>query len=98
MRRFAPLLVLAALLVSSCADTSSGRSGLQVVATTTQVGDLVRQVAGDHAHVTQILHPGSDPHEYEPRPSDALAISHAGVVFSSGGDVDSWLDGVLRQA
>jgi ABC-type Zn uptake system ZnuABC Zn-binding protein ZnuA len=68
------------------------------VATTTQVADLVRRVAGDEAEVTQVLRPGSDPHEYEPRPSDALAISNARVVFRSGGDVDAWLGGLIDQA
>src|SRR4051812_18724595 len=97
MRRAALLFVLA-LSQSACSSSQTSGSGLDVVATTTQVGDLVRQVGGDHAQVTQILHSGSDPHEYEPRPSDALAVSRADVVFSSGGDVDSWLDGVLKQA
>jgi ABC-type Zn uptake system ZnuABC Zn-binding protein ZnuA len=69
-----------------------------VVATTTQVGDLVRHVAGARATVREILRPNSDPHEYEPRPSDVRAIGGAAVVVRSGGDVDAWLTGVLDSA
>lgn len=68
------------------------------MATTTQVADLVRNVAGRRADVRQLLHPNADPHDYEPRPSDALVLSRARVVFRSGGDVDDWLQGLLESA
>ena len=71
---------------------------MTAVATTTQVADLTRAVAGDRAGVRQILQPNSDPHEYEPRPSDVKQVAGADVVLRSGGDLDSWLDGVLRNA
>jgi ABC-type Zn uptake system ZnuABC Zn-binding protein ZnuA len=91
----------AALVLTACGDSGSGPDAngkLRVVATTTQVGDLVRHVAKDRAEVTQMLQPGSDPHEYEPRPSDALAVAKASLVFRSGGEVDDWLGGVVDQA
>jgi ABC-type Zn uptake system ZnuABC Zn-binding protein ZnuA len=68
------------------------------VATTTQVGDLARQVAGRRVNLHQVLQPGSDPHEYEPRPNDALAVGKADLILRSGGDVDVWLDKVVSQA
>jgi len=48
--------------------------------------------------VTQILQPNSDPHEYEPRPSDVKAVTGAAVVLRSGGDLDDWLADVLDNA
>jgi zinc/manganese transport system substrate-binding protein len=68
------------------------------VATTTHVGDFVRQVAGDRVEVRQILQPNSDPHEYEPRPSDVRAVAGAAIVVRSGGDLDGWLRSVLDNA
>jgi ABC-type Zn uptake system ZnuABC Zn-binding protein ZnuA len=68
------------------------------VATTTQVADMARAVAGDRADVRQILRPNSDPHEYEPRPSDVKAVAGAAVVLRSGGGLDDWLDGVVDNA
>lgn len=62
-----------------------------VVATTTQVGDLVRVVGGSRVEIRQLLAPNADPHEYEPRPSDARALTDAKLVFRSGGEVDEWL-------
>lgn len=97
--RFAPpaLLCVAAVAVAGCAS-SGDKAGLRVVATTTQIGDLTRQVAGGRVNLHQILQPGSDPHAYEPRPNDALAVGSADLILRSGGDVDVWLDKILSQA
>lgn len=95
-------VVLAAVLLAACSSGGAGAGAADgtptVVATTTQVGDLARAVAGDRADVRQILRPSSDPHEYEPRPSDVRAIAGAGVVVRSGGDLDAWLGDVLDNA
>ena len=80
---------------------SAGDDGgrpVRAVATTTQVADLVERVGGDRVAVHRILAPNSDPHQYEPRPSDAAAVSRARLVFQSGGDLDRWLDGVVGDA
>jgi ABC-type Zn uptake system ZnuABC Zn-binding protein ZnuA len=93
-------VALGAALLGACGGGEGGGSGGKpvVVATTTQVGDLARNVAGDRAGVVQILKPNSDPHEYEPRPSDVKAVTGAAVVLRSGGDLDEWLKEVLDNA
>jgi ABC-type Zn uptake system ZnuABC Zn-binding protein ZnuA len=95
------LLVLAAIVLGGC-GTSSGSSKaagrLLVVATTTQLGDLVREVGGDAVQVHQLLHPNTDPHEYEPRPNDLLATGGARVVFMSGDGLDGWMDKLVAEA
>ena len=94
------VLVLAAVaLAAGCGDDSgSSGSGPTVVATTTQVADLVREVGGDRVNVDGMLRPGGDPHDYEPRPSDVASVAKAEVVFRSGGEVDHWLDDVIGNA
>jgi ABC-type Zn uptake system ZnuABC Zn-binding protein ZnuA len=89
-----------AALAAGCGGGESLGSGseLQVVATTTQVADLARNVAGDRAAVIGILAANSDPHEYEPRPSDAVAVAGADLIFKSGGDLDLWLDQVVESS
>ena len=93
--------VLAAAILAACGDGGSATEdadGPAIAATTTQVGDLARAVAGDRAAVTQILDANADPHGYEPRPSDVRAVAGAKVVLRSGGDLDDWLADVLRNA
>jgi ABC-type Zn uptake system ZnuABC Zn-binding protein ZnuA len=91
----------AALLLAACGSgggSGGAAGGVVAVATTTQVGDFVREVAGRRATVRQILNANSDPHAYEPRPSDVKAVTGAKVVVRSGGDLDDWLTGVLQNA
>ena len=98
MRRTIGLSLLLMLLIAGCSSSAGGERDRQVVATTPHVADLVRNVAGDRAEVTQLLPADADPHDYEPRPSDVRAVSRSDLVVRSGGEVDDWLDRVLRGA
>jgi ABC-type Zn uptake system ZnuABC Zn-binding protein ZnuA/ABC-type Mn2+/Zn2+ transport system permease subunit len=102
-RRRAPALALAALvavgaLLAGCGSSSSAGGQLQVVATTTQIGDFVREVGGTAVAVDQILQPNTDPHEYEPRPSDVAGAAEAKLVFANGDELDSWVEQVVSDS
>jgi len=92
------LLVVAASGCGGDSNDSGAGAKLDVVATTTQIGDWVRQVGGDAVAVHQLLQPNSDPHEYEPRPADVEATSGAKVVFENGDNLDAWMGKVVDQA
>jgi len=98
--RLSPLLALC-LLSLGCTTThiaSSTPGQITVVATTTQMQDLVRHVGGQHVHLVGILKPNVDPHDFEPSPSTAIALSGAKLVVESGVGVDSWVDGLVANA
>jgi ABC-type Zn uptake system ZnuABC Zn-binding protein ZnuA len=91
--------LLATTALAACGENREGEADRPtVVAGTTQAADLARNVAGDRAEVVGILGPSSDPHEYEPRPSDAEAMTEASLVLRSGGDVDLWLDQLVESS
>jgi zinc/manganese transport system substrate-binding protein len=92
-------LALLALLVAGCGSDFGARDGqVEVVATTTQIGDWVREVGGKAVAVDQILQPNTDPHEYEPRPSDVAGAAEAKLVFASGDELDSWIGQVVSDS
>jgi ABC-type Zn uptake system ZnuABC Zn-binding protein ZnuA len=99
---FCCALVLTGVVVTAgCGDDDSDSTAstyVGVVATSTQVADFVRNVAGDRVSVHQILPPNADPHGYEPRPSDAEAVAESQIIFRSGGDVDEWMSGLIDNA
>src|SRR3954454_21807631 len=95
VHRLIPLALL--ILVTGCGATTRDPDTPQVVATTTQLADIARNVA-PHADVTAILKPNTDPHEYEVRPRDVKALAKADIVLKSGGETDEWLDGALDAA
>jgi zinc/manganese transport system substrate-binding protein/manganese/iron transport system substrate-binding protein len=95
----AVIVAVAAVAVVAVAGAGSRTaSGVPVVATTTQLQDLVRNVGGSRVSVIGILHPNVDPHEYEPRPSDAVALSEARLIVESGVGLDQWMSKLIGQA
>ena len=96
-RADAPRPPLLAVLPRAAARREPGGDGPRVVATTTQLADMARNVAPS-AQVTTLLKANTDPHEYEVRPRDVKALAKADVVLRSGGETDEWLDGALDSA
>ena len=98
LRRAALVLALLPIAAAGCGGSSTGGGDAPtIVATTTQLADMARNIAPG-AHVTSILSPNTDPHEYEVRPDDVKALASADIVLRSGGEVDAWLDGALGAA
>ena len=71
---------------------------MHVVATTGQAADLARAVAGRRAHVTGLLAPNADPHDFEIRPHDVKEVRAADLVVRSGGELDGWLGDAIDAA
>jgi len=88
----------AVLMVAGCGSSGSDPGKVAVVATTTQIGDFVREVGGGHVDVTQILAPNTDPHDYEPRPNDVTGTAGAKVIFTNGDNLDAWMDKVVSDS
>jgi ABC-type Zn uptake system ZnuABC Zn-binding protein ZnuA len=96
----AAVLAAAALVAAGCGSSSSSSNpdAITVVATTTQLGDIVREIGGDAVDVHQILRPNTDPHDYEPRPRDIQETADAKVVVTSGDGLDHWMGEVVDNA
>ncbi len=94
------LLTLVCLVaIAGCGDgTSRPGANVTVVATTTPIGDMASRVAGDAATVKVLLDPNTDPHDYEPTPSDGAAVADADVVFVNGLDLDGWINDVVTSS
>lgn len=85
-----------AALVSGCGSSGgdsadSGAETVQVAATTPQVADIVSAVGGDAVNVETLMPVGTDPHDFEPKPSDIAKLADADLVVRSGGEIDEWV-------
>ena len=59
---------------------------------------FVEKIGGDKVNVTTMVKPGSDPHSYEPKPSQMVAISKADIYFPIKIEFENaWLDKFKEQ-
>jgi len=72
-------------------------STLRVVATTMQIGDLVREIAARRADLKVLMGPGADPHTYKPTAADAAAMAKADLVFHNGLGLEAGLSALLAR-
>lgn len=101
------LLTLAAAIPAACSERPapsadpSARGGqgspIRVVATTGMIADLVRNVAGDRAQVTQLMGAGIDPHLYKVSPQDVRQLASAHAIFYTGLMLEGKMGDVLAR-
>ena len=94
-RRSLIAAALASTAMAFAAVAPAAAKTLEAVATFTVLADVVKQVGGEHVHVTSLVGPNGDPHEFEPSPDDAKHLKAADVVFTSGEGLEGWLDRLI---
>ena len=73
------------------------RAAPRVLATTTVVADLLRQVGGDRVAIDTLMGPGIDPHGYKATPRDADRLARAELVVASGLHLEGKLGELLAK-
>jgi len=87
MPRHNPILWLAGLvLLSACQPKQEARRDgpPKVVATIAMIGDVAREIAGDHAEVETLIGEGVDPHLYLPTSADLKTLQSADLILYNG--------------
>jgi ABC-type Zn uptake system ZnuABC Zn-binding protein ZnuA len=80
------------LFIIICFSISYGYSQkLKVLATTSMIADMARNVAGDRLDIICILPIGGDPHIYDPTPNDAQKAANADLIFVNGLTLEGWM-------
>ncbi len=84
--------------LSGCDDGENAfldTNKLKIVATIFPYYDFAKNIAGDKAEVKLLLSPGNEPHNYDPSPSDIVAIESCDIFIYNGGESDEWVESVL---
>lgn len=98
--RAVSLAVSFAVLALACAPGPAATPAARplVLATTTILADLARNVAGDRARVESIAPAGVEVEEYSPKPDDAKRVADARLLFVNGLALDAWSERLVRGA
>ena len=71
---------------------------LNVVASFSILGDLVKNVGGDKVDVATLVGPNGDVHVYTPAPSDAKKNADARLLVINGLGLEGWLPRLVQSA
>ncbi len=82
----------AVLIAVSGSVTARANASIDVVATFSILGDMVRQVGGDRVRVTTLVGPDSDAHVYRPTPADARAVAGTRLLVINGLGFEGWIE------
>lgn len=96
MKTFVALIVL--VLSGVVARGAAQPQPLNVVATTTLVADVARQVGGDFVTVTSLLPPDTDTHAYQFTPQDVARVAQADLLLTVGAGYEGFLGQLLDNA
>jgi len=86
-------LALAAMLASAQAAEK-----VKVLASFSIIGDIVRQVGGDHVDVDLLVGPDVDMHSFQPSPADSRKFSETKLVVINGLGLEAWADRLVKAA
>ncbi|WP_255603755.1 metal ABC transporter substrate-binding protein [Oscillochloris sp. ZM17-4] len=94
------MLAIAALALGACGQTPAQPAGdrPRVVASTSIVADVVRQIGGDKIALSTLVPVGTDAHSFAPAPQDVVTISEAQIVFVNGAGYEAFLEPLLKSA
>lgn len=94
------LVILTVLTLFSCKKEQGGsvkNEKLNVVATTSQVTDVLKAVGGDLIELQGLMGPGVDPHLYKASEGDVTKFFNADLIFYNGLHLEGKLEDVFEK-
>lgn len=90
-------LVLAGAMLPGAAQAQEAKR-VNVVASFSILGDLVKQVGGDRVSVTSLVGPNSDAHVYRATPQDAKTVKEADLLVVNGLGFDGFMPRLVKSS
>lgn len=82
-------------VLSGCSSPKPAPTGLQVVATTTQVTDFTTEIVGTAGTVTGIVSANQSAHSFDPPAKVLLDLARADALVISGVGIEPWLQDAI---
>jgi zinc transport system substrate-binding protein len=88
------IIVLSQLKGARQKNIDSGK--IKIVTTLFPLYDMAKNIGGDKAHVSLLVPPGMEPHDFEPKPSDILKINEADCFIYTGRFMEPWAEDIIK--
>lgn len=83
---------------ASAARPAPATAPLNVVASFSILGDMVREIGGERVALTTLVGANGDVHSFEPSPRDTKALSEAEVLVLNGLGFETWLPRLVQSS
>lgn len=70
-------------------------SAVKVVTSFSILGDLVKQIGGNHVLAESIVGPNEDAHVFNPAPQHSMMLAQADLVIVNGMGLEGWMDRLI---
>lgn len=80
------------------ASPETGEGALQVIVTFNALQEFAKAVGKEKVEVTTIIPDGSEPHDFEPKARDLVALSSADVFVYNGLGMEAWAEEAVQAA
>ena len=99
--------LLGALVLAGCSGSAGNGASqaapapaedakVKVVTSFYAMQDFATKVGGDHVEVTNLVPAGTEPHDWEPSPTDIATIQDADLLVYNGASMEGWVDDTLE--
>ena len=91
-------LCIIAAAIALWVTPAQAQDKLKAVASTSIIGDLVKNVGGDRVELATLVGPNSDAHVFSPTPAHAKTLAAAKVVFVNGLGLEGWMTRLVKSS
>lgn len=96
MKLSSTLFSLVLLFVATAHAQPASAKTIKAVASFTVLADVVQQIGGDIVHVTSLIGPNGDVHQFEATPDNARVLKDADITFISGHGLERWFERLVK--
>lgn len=90
------LTVFSVIMLFSGCKAEKNEDKLSIVTTAFPTYDFAKKIAGDKAHVTMLIRPGSESHSFEPTPADIKKVTKSDMFVVIGGESENWAEKLIE--
>lgn len=94
---FVAVLVLAGIVVSTGSNKDQNDGKLSVVASFYPLYYFSSQIGGERANVHSLVPDNTEPHAWEPRPSDLIRVQESQIFVYNGAGFEPWITDFLGE-
>ncbi len=99
-KSFFLIISLILFIIVSCekkdSTTTTQAKKITIITSLFPIYDFTREITKDKANIALLMPPGTEPHGFDPRPSDIAALHNADIFIYTNVHMEPWVGDILK--